>query len=44
MFKNNKIQLTVALRAGLPEFSWYNVPKWEEIYQTTINYIKWSQK
>jgi hypothetical protein len=28
---------------GLPDFSWYNTPKWEKyVHQTTKNYIKWS--
>jgi hypothetical protein len=25
---------------GLPDFSWYNVPKREKIYQTTTKYTK----
>jgi protoporphyrinogen oxidase len=26
--------------AGLPDFSWYNIPKREKIYQITIRYSK----
>jgi protoporphyrinogen oxidase len=29
--------------SGLPDFSWYNIPKWEKIYQITIKYTKWTQ-
>jgi hypothetical protein len=31
------------LRAGLPDFSWCNIPKRGKIYQNTIKYTKWSQ-
>jgi hypothetical protein len=27
-------------RAGLPDFSWYKIPKREKIYQITTNYTK----
>jgi hypothetical protein len=26
---------------GLPDFSWYKIPKWGEIYQMTTKYTKW---
>jgi hypothetical protein len=26
---------------GLPDFSWYNIPKRGKIYQITIKYTKW---
>jgi hypothetical protein len=29
--------------AGLPDFSWFNIPKWEKIYQMTIQYTRWPQ-
>jgi hypothetical protein len=25
----------------LPDFSWYNIPKWGKIYQMTSKYTKW---
>jgi hypothetical protein len=28
---------------GLPDFSWYNIPKRGKMYQITIKYIKWPQ-
>jgi hypothetical protein len=28
------------LTAGLPDFSWYKIPKREKIYQITTNYTK----
>jgi hypothetical protein len=28
---------------GLPDFSWYNMPKRKKIYQITMKYTKWSQ-
>jgi hypothetical protein len=27
--------------AGLPVFSWYNLPTWRKIYQIATKYIKW---
>jgi hypothetical protein len=27
-------------RAGLPDFSWHNIPKRDKIYQMTIKYTK----
>jgi hypothetical protein len=29
------------LPAGLPDFSWYNIPKRGKIYQITTKYNKW---
>jgi hypothetical protein len=29
--------------SGLPDFSWYNIPKWEKIYQMTTKYTQWPQ-
>jgi hypothetical protein len=29
--------------AGLPDFSWYNIPKRVKIYQITTKYTKWLQ-
>jgi hypothetical protein len=29
--------------AGLPDFSWYNIPKREKMYQTATKYTKWPQ-
>jgi hypothetical protein len=26
-------------RSGLPDFSWCNIPKWENIYQRTTEYV-----
>jgi hypothetical protein len=26
---------------GLPDFPWYNMPKWEKIYQMATIYTKW---
>jgi hypothetical protein len=31
------------LGAGLPDFSWNNIPKRRKIYQITIKLTKWSQ-
>jgi hypothetical protein len=25
--------------SGLPDFSWYNIPKWGKIYKTTSKYV-----
>jgi hypothetical protein len=27
------------LQPGLPDFPWYNIPKWGKIHQTTTKYI-----
>jgi hypothetical protein len=35
--------LFIATGAGLPDFSWYNIPKRGKIYQITIKYTKWPQ-
>jgi hypothetical protein len=29
--------------SGLPDFSWYNIPKRGKIYQSTTKYTKWTQ-
>jgi hypothetical protein len=29
--------------SGLPDFSWYKIPKGGKIYQMTTKYIKWPQ-
>jgi hypothetical protein len=29
--------------AGLPDFSWHNIPKQEKIYEMAINYTNWPQ-
>jgi hypothetical protein len=29
--------------SGLPDFSWYNILKWEKTYQTIKKYPKWPQ-
>jgi hypothetical protein len=29
--------------SGLPDFSWYNIPEREKIYQMTINYTKYTK-
>jgi hypothetical protein len=29
------------LRTGLPDLSWYNIPKRGKLYQMTIKYTKW---
>jgi hypothetical protein len=29
--------------SGLPDFYWYNIPKWGILYQITIIYTKWPQ-
>jgi hypothetical protein len=31
------------VRTGLPDFSGYNIPTREKIYQITIKYTKWPQ-
>jgi hypothetical protein len=28
---------------GLPDFSWYNLPKWGKSFQMTVKYTKWPQ-
>jgi hypothetical protein len=33
----------VAFAAGLPDFSWYKIPKWGKMYQVTTKYNKWAQ-
>jgi hypothetical protein len=30
--------------AGLPDFSWYNIPKWGKICQMITKYTKWPKK
>jgi hypothetical protein len=30
-------------QSGLPDFSWYNIPKWEKLQQVTFKYTKWPQ-
>jgi protoporphyrinogen oxidase len=32
-----------ATRSGLPDCSWYNIPKREKIYQIATKYTKWPQ-
>jgi hypothetical protein len=32
-----------AFGAGLPDFSWYNIPKRDKIYQMTLKYTKGPQ-
>jgi hypothetical protein len=32
-----------ACHPGLPDFSCYNIPKWERIYQITRKYTKWPE-
>jgi hypothetical protein len=40
-----EFRLSYPKQSRLPEFSWYNIPKWKKIpndhkiYQMTINYI-----
>jgi hypothetical protein len=35
---------TVSVKAGLPDFSWYNLPKREKIFQKVYTkYTKWPQ-
>jgi hypothetical protein len=29
---------------GLPDFSWYNIPKWGNMYQATLKYTNWPQQ
>jgi hypothetical protein len=31
---------TYVCRSGLPDFSWYKIPKWGKIYQIATNYTK----
>jgi hypothetical protein len=31
------------MAAGLPDFSWLNIPKREKMYQITIKYTQWLQ-
>jgi hypothetical protein len=31
------------VRPGLPDFTWYNLPKRKKIYQITVKYTKWPQ-
>jgi hypothetical protein len=38
---NFLIGVLLISRSGLPDFSWYNIPKRGELYQTTTKYIKW---
>jgi hypothetical protein len=33
----------LSIRSGLPDFSWYNVPKRGKIYQIIIKYSEWLQ-
>jgi hypothetical protein len=35
--------LNLATRAGLPDFSWYKIPKRGKIYQMAIKYFQWPQ-
>jgi hypothetical protein len=30
-----------ALGSGLPDFSWYKIPKWGEMYQMATKFTKW---
>jgi hypothetical protein len=39
-----KMKFTKNSNPGLPEFSWYNTPKWEKYTKyVTIKYTKWPQ-
>jgi hypothetical protein len=29
--------------SGLPDISWYNIPKWEEYTRMATKYTKWPQ-
>jgi hypothetical protein len=41
--ENSESYFYVSPGAGLPDFSWYNIPKRGKTYQITIKYSKWPQ-